>query len=93
MHILNLQSLKVNLFGTSMTLRMNYFFVVKGKLLIRLKDQDIHLSEGEFVIIPKGVEHLPIAEEEVHVMLVEPKTTLNVGDAESELKVEELDRI
>ena len=53
------------------------FFIIKGKLLIRFRDQDVHLQEGDFLIIPKGVEHLPVAEEEVHVMLIEPKTTLN----------------
>ncbi|MFB3153712.1 MAG: cupin domain-containing protein, partial [Candidatus Acidiferrales bacterium] len=53
------------------------FLVVKGKLLIRLRDRDLWLQEGEFVIIPKGVEHLPVAEEEAHVLLLEPKTTLN----------------
>jgi len=62
-------------------------------LIIKLRDQNINLKEGEFVIIPKGVEHLPIAEEEVHVMLIEPKTILNVGDAKSNLKKEKLDRI
>ncbi|UFU00645.1 cupin domain-containing protein [Radiobacillus kanasensis] len=55
------------------------FFVVKGKLLIKLRDKDIWLEEGEFFVVPKGVEHLPIAEEEVHVLLIEPKTTLNTG--------------
>jgi len=69
------------------------FFVIKGKLLIKLRDKNIHIEEGEFVIIPKGVEHLPIAEDEVSVMLIEPKTTLNVGGAESDLKAEHLDRI
>ena len=69
------------------------FFIIKGELLIRLRDQDINLKEGEFVIIPKGVEHLPIAEEEVHVMLIEPKTTLNTGDASSNLMKKNIDRI
>lgn len=69
------------------------FFVIKGTLLIKLRDQDVYIKEGEFLIIPKGVEHLPIADEEVHVMLIEPKTTLNTGDAISELKKENLDRI
>jgi len=54
------------------------FLVVKGRLLIRLRDRDIHLEEGEFVIIPKGVEHLPVAEEEAHVLLLEPKSTLDI---------------
>ncbi len=69
------------------------FFVIQGHLLIKLKDQDINLKEGEFVIIPKGVEHQPIAKEEVHVMLIEPKTTLNTGDTKGELTVENLERL
>lgn len=60
------------------------FLVVKGRLLIKLRDQDIWLEEGEFVIIPKGVEHLPVAEEEVHVLLLEPKSTVNTGNVESQ---------
>jgi mannose-6-phosphate isomerase-like protein (cupin superfamily) len=55
------------------------FLVVKGKLLIKLRDRDLWLNEGEFVIIPKGVEHCPVAEEEVHVLLLEPKSTRNTG--------------
>jgi len=69
------------------------FLVVKGKLLIKLRDRDIWLDEGEFVIIPKGVEHLPIADEEVHVLLLEPKSTLNTGNVQSERTVVELERI
>ena len=69
------------------------FLVVKGKLLIKLRDQDIWLEEGEFLIIPRGVEHLPIAEEEAHVMLLEPKSTLNTGDVQNERTVASLDRI
>src|SRR5829696_2414073 len=64
------------------------FLVVKGKLLIKLRHGDIWLEEGEFVIIPKGVEHLPIAEEEAHVLLLEPKTTLNTGNVTGERTVE-----
>jgi mannose-6-phosphate isomerase-like protein (cupin superfamily) len=55
------------------------FLVVKGRLLIKLLDRDIRLGEGEFVIIPKGVEHLPVAEDEVHVVLFEPMETVNTG--------------
>lgn len=69
------------------------FFVIKGNLLIKLRDKDINLKPGEFVIIPKGVEHLPIANEEVHVMVIEPKTTLNTGNAQRDLTVKNLDRI
>jgi mannose-6-phosphate isomerase-like protein (cupin superfamily) len=60
------------------------FLVVKGKLLIKLLDQDISLQEGELAIIPRGVEHMPVAREEDHVVLIEPKTTVNTGNVESE---------
>ena len=69
------------------------FLVVKGRLLIKLQDQDIFLEEGEFVIIPRGIEHLPIAEEEAHVLLLEPKTTLNTGNIRDEKTVADLERI
>ncbi|MGZ3630873.1 MAG: cupin domain-containing protein [Ktedonobacteraceae bacterium] len=69
------------------------FLVVKGSLLIKLRDQDIFLEEGEFVIIPRGVEHLPIAKDEVHVLLLEPKTTLNTGNIGNERTVLDLERI
>ena len=64
------------------------FLVIKGKLLIKLRDRDLWLNEGELVIIPKGVEHCPVAEEEVHVLLLEPKSTLNTGDQQNERTVE-----
>lgn len=63
------------------------FLVVKGRLLIKLRDQDVWLHEGDLVIIPKGVEHCPIAEEEAHVILLEPKSTLNTGDLQNERTV------
>ena len=69
------------------------FLVVKGSLLIKLRDQDIFLAEGEFAIIPRGVEHLPVAEEEAHVLLLEPKTTLNTGNIDNERTVVDLERI
>ncbi len=69
------------------------FLVVKGKLLIRLRDRDLWLQEGEFVIVPKGVEHLPVAAEEAHVLLLEPKTTLNTGNVRSERTLANLQRI
>jgi mannose-6-phosphate isomerase-like protein (cupin superfamily) len=57
------------------------FLVVKGKLLNKLWDRDLWLEEGEFEVIPEGVEHLPIdEEEEVHLLLLEPKSTLNTGN-------------
>ncbi len=69
------------------------FFIVKGVLTIKLRDGDVTLHEGELLIVPKGVEHMPVAEEEVWVMLLEPKTTLNTGDVVNEKTVEKLDWI
>jgi mannose-6-phosphate isomerase-like protein (cupin superfamily) len=69
------------------------FFVIKGRLVIRLRDGEVRLSPGEFVVIPRGVEHLPIAEDEVHVILIEPKTTLNTGNLISERTTAELEKI
>ncbi len=65
------------------------FLVVKGYLLIKLRDRDILLEEGEFMIIPKGVEHLPIAKEEVHLLLLEPKSTVNTGNVRNERTVDD----
>lgn len=61
------------------------FFVVSGDLTILLRDGEVNLSPGEMVIIPKGVEHKPVAAEEVQVMLLELKTTKHTGQVESEL--------
>lgn len=69
------------------------FFVIKGRLLIRLRERDIWLEAGEFVVIPRGVEHLPVAEEEAHVLLFEQKGTLNTGNVRNERTIETLDRI
>ena len=69
------------------------FFVVKGEITIRLRDGDVRLGEGEFAIIPRGVEHKPFAEEEAHVLLFEPKTVLNTGDVVNELTKPELERV
>ncbi len=69
------------------------FLVVKGNLLIKLRDGDLEIGEGEFVIIPRGVEHLPVAREEVHVLLVEPKSTLNTGNIRNERTLDELEEL
>jgi mannose-6-phosphate isomerase-like protein (cupin superfamily) len=69
------------------------FLVVRGEITIRLRDGDVRLGEGEFVIIPRGVEHKPVAEEEAHVLLFEPKTVLNTGDVVNEMTRPELERI
>ncbi len=70
-----------------------FFLVIKGLLTIKLRDRDIRLHEGEFFIVPRGVEHMPVSEEEVQVMVFEPKSTLNTGDVKSELTLEKLDWI
>jgi mannose-6-phosphate isomerase-like protein (cupin superfamily) len=69
------------------------FLVIRGRLLIRLRDQDLWLEQGEFVIIPRGVEHQPVAPEEAHLLLLEPKTTLNTGNVQDEKTVSDLQRI
>lgn len=70
-----------------------FFLVIEGSLTIRLRDMDIRLHEGEFFIVPRGVEHKPISEEEAHVLVFEPRSTLHTGDVKSELTVEKLDWI
>ncbi len=60
------------------------FLVVKGTTLIKLRDRDLWLHEGELAVIPRGVEHMPVADEEAHVLLLEPKTTVNTGEVQSE---------
>jgi mannose-6-phosphate isomerase-like protein (cupin superfamily) len=62
------------------------FLVIKGTMKILFGDHTVTLQAGEMIIVPKGVEHCPEAEEEVHVLLVEPKTVLNTGDAEDQSK-------
>ncbi len=64
------------------------FLVVQGSLTIRFPDRDIVLDEGEFLVIPRGVEHLPVALDEVHVLLFEPASTLNTGNVRNEFTVD-----
>ena len=64
------------------------FLVISGTLIIKLRDQELTIRPGQFAIIPKGVEHLPVAAEEVQVVLLEPKSTLNTGNVENERTVE-----
>ena len=58
----------------------DFFYVVKGNLTIRLRDGEVHLGPGELYVVPKGVEHCPVAAEEVHLLLIEPAGTPNTGD-------------
>lgn len=69
------------------------FFVVKGSFNMELRDKTITLSENEFLIVPRGVEHRPVAAEEVSIMLFEPATTLNTGNTEGELTRHDLEKI
>jgi len=58
----------------------DFFLVLKGRLTIRLRDGDVHLKAGELFVVPRGVEHQPVAEEECHILLIEPHGTPNSGD-------------
>jgi len=69
------------------------FMVLKGKLKIHMKDKTVHLNEGEFFIVPRGVEHKPAADEEVHILLFEPAETLNTGNVQNERTINNPDRI
>ena len=69
------------------------FYVVGGKLKIELRDQDIFLSTGEFYIVPRGVEHRPVAEKEVSVLLFEPAATLNTGNVQDSFTKSTLKKI
>ena len=70
------------------------FLVIKGTLRMMLqedgREREVRVGEGEFIIVPHGVEHKPIADDEVHLMLLEPKTTLNTGNVRNERTVEKL---
>jgi mannose-6-phosphate isomerase-like protein (cupin superfamily) len=65
-----------------------FFLVLDGRLLIRFRDRDVWLEEGECLIIPRGVEHITIAPEEVSVLLFEPKTVVNTGNVQDEKTAE-----
>ena len=69
------------------------FMVVKGRFRMEFRDRDVWLEEGEFLIVPRGIEHRPVADEEAEVLLFEPATTLNTGNVRNELTTEELQRI
>ena len=63
----------------------DFFLVLSGRLTIQLRDRDVSLGEGELFVVPRGVEHRPRADEEAHVLLIEPRGTANTGDAGGEL--------
>ena len=69
------------------------FLVVKGTMRMRFRERDVLVHEGEFIIVPRGVEHMPVAEGEVHVVLFEPKSTLNTGNVRNDRTLPTLERI
>ncbi len=69
------------------------FLVIQGRFRMEFRDRSVALEEGEFLIVPRGVEHRPVAEQEVWVLLFEPATTLNTGNTTGELTVATLDRL
>jgi mannose-6-phosphate isomerase-like protein (cupin superfamily) len=69
------------------------FLVIDGEFVMEFRDRRVHLQQGEFLIVPRGVEHRPVAEREVHVMLFEPASTLNTGNVQCALTAATLDRI
>jgi mannose-6-phosphate isomerase-like protein (cupin superfamily) len=69
------------------------FLVVKGTLRMKFREHEAVVREGEFIIVPRGAEHCPVADEEVHVVLIEPKSTLNTGNITNERTVAQLEHI
>ena len=69
------------------------FLVVKGRFRMDFRDRYEWIEEGEFIVVPRGVEHRPVAEEECWIVLFEPASTLNTGNVENEMTLHELDRV
>jgi mannose-6-phosphate isomerase-like protein (cupin superfamily) len=69
------------------------FLVVKGTLRMKFRDREAVVNAGEFIIVPKGTEHCPVADQEVHIVLIEPKSILNTGNITNERTVAQLERI
>jgi|SRR6516162_4646716 mannose-6-phosphate isomerase-like protein (cupin superfamily) len=69
------------------------FLVVKGRFRMEFRNKQVWLEEGEFLVVPRGVEHRPVAEEEAHVLLFEPATTLNTGNVTNERTIAQPGRI
>jgi mannose-6-phosphate isomerase-like protein (cupin superfamily) len=69
----------------------DFFLVIEGSITVQLRDRDVHLSRGELFVVPRGVEHRPKADEEALVLLIEPRGTVNTGDAGGEMTVEPVD--
>jgi mannose-6-phosphate isomerase-like protein (cupin superfamily) len=69
------------------------FLVIKGILKMEFREKTVEVSPGEFIIVPRGIEHKPVAEEEVHILLFEPGSTLNTGNVDNERTRKNLDKI
>ncbi|HII40003.1 MAG TPA: cupin domain-containing protein [Thermoplasmata archaeon] len=69
------------------------FLVLRGRMTVQLPEGDVHLGEGEFVVVPRGMEHRPVAHEEAHVLLLEPASTVNTGNVRDTRTKKDLDRI
>jgi mannose-6-phosphate isomerase-like protein (cupin superfamily) len=69
------------------------FMVIRGTLIMQFRERNVVLQPGEVLIVPRGVEHCPKAESECHIMMIEPKTTLNTGNVQNERTVAELERV
>jgi mannose-6-phosphate isomerase-like protein (cupin superfamily) len=69
------------------------FLVVKGRFRIEFRDKTVWLEEGEFIVVPRGVEHKPVAEEEAWILLFEPASTLNTGNVNNEFTLRELEKV
>jgi len=69
------------------------FLVVRGAMRMKFRGRDVLVGPGEFIIVPRGVEHMPVAEDEVHVVLIEPRSTLNTGNVRNERTRDSLARI
>ena len=69
------------------------FLVVKGRFRIEFRDKTVWLEEGEFIVVPRGVEHKPVADEEAWIVLFEPASTLNTGNVENQFTLRELEKV
>ena len=69
------------------------FLILEGRLKMELRDGDVWLEEGEFLVVPRGIEHRPVADDEVHLLLFEPASTLNTGNVRNERTVDRPARI
>jgi len=69
------------------------FYVIRGRFRMEFRDRAVDVAQGEFIIVPRGEEHRPVADQEVEVMLFEPATTLNTGNVRNERTIEQLDRL